>query len=313
MMRCVPVSRGERGERACFVRSARGVRGLVAVLQQHRATFDGGRAHLDEIVARSVGDRVEAAAGEERMGHGEIAWKRVSLTSSSWSGSKRRSDNIEPRPAGHETPSRLDRSRICRNVRVRPGGLRHRVTWIGAAALRQSHSVRWFSSRMSQALATAPDGVKYRTFMCVVCAASSTARPRAGPPMASSPARAGKTCPKRGRCPDCGVTKSDFEMVEIRLTYRARRAARMDAGERSVMPDVARLRARSRHPELHYALVGIVPRPLMRFPPCAYSVPIEEMISFPITAVGLLVLYRLRRGLLQHALGRAALGVGGSR
>ena len=69
-------------------------------------------------------------------------------------------------------------------------------------------------SRMSQALATAPDGVKYRTFMCVVCGfiySESEGWPADG----IEPGTRWEDVPETWTCPDCGVTKSDFEMVEI--------------------------------------------------------------------------------------------------
>ena len=80
----------------------------------------------------------------------------------------------------------------------------------------------------------------------------------------------------------------------------------MNAGERSVMPDVARLRARSRHPgcTTHW---WNSPQTLDEVSPVRVFVPIEDDLV-PDAAVGLLVPYRCGVD-CWHALGRAALGV----
>ncbi len=61
---------------------------------------------------------------------------------------------------------------------------------------------------------TAPDGVPYRSFMCVVCGLIY----HEAEGWTDDGIAAGtrwEDVPETWTCPDCGVTKSDFEMVEI--------------------------------------------------------------------------------------------------
>ena len=87
---------------------------------------------------------------------------------------------------------------------------------LGSAAL-GCDNVRFiqsFTLRMSQALAAATDGVPYRTFMCVVCGFIYN-EAEGWPADGIEPGTRWEDVPETWTCPDCGVTKSDFEMVEI--------------------------------------------------------------------------------------------------
>jgi rubredoxin len=66
---------------------------------------------------------------------------------------------------------------------------------------------------MSEGLAAAPD-VKYRTFMCVVCGFIYD-EAQGWPDDGIAPGTRWEDVPETWTCPDCGVTKSDFEMVEV--------------------------------------------------------------------------------------------------
>jgi rubredoxin len=66
---------------------------------------------------------------------------------------------------------------------------------------------------MSEGLAAAPD-VKYRTFMCVVCGFIYN-EAEGWPDDGILPGTRWEDVPETWTCPDCGVTKSDFEMVEV--------------------------------------------------------------------------------------------------
>jgi rubredoxin len=67
--------------------------------------------------------------------------------------------------------------------------------------------------RMSTPAANAIE-VPYRTFMCVVCGFIYN-EAEGWPSDGIAPDALGG-CPGDRTCPDCGVTKSDSEMVEIR-------------------------------------------------------------------------------------------------
>ena len=54
----------------------------------------------------------------------------------------------------------------------------------------------------------------YRTFMCVVCGFIYN-EAEGWPSDGIEPGTRWEDVPETWTCPDCGVTKSDFEMVEI--------------------------------------------------------------------------------------------------
>lgn len=67
---------------------------------------------------------------------------------------------------------------------------------------------------MSQVNALAPADAAYRMFMCVVCGFiynEAEGWPTEGIP----PGTRWEDVPDTWTCPDCGVTKSDFEMIHI--------------------------------------------------------------------------------------------------
>src|SRR5690242_1701475 len=88
------------------------------------------------------------------------------------------------------------------------------ATWIDGARLRQCRLVPSSHHAMSEALAAATDGVPYRTFMCVVCGFIYS-EADGWPDDGIAPGTRWEDVPETWTCPDCGVTKSDFEMVEI--------------------------------------------------------------------------------------------------
>jgi rubredoxin len=87
---------------------------------------------------------------------------------------------------------------------------------LGSAALGCDNvrCIQSFALCMSQALAAATDGVPYRTFMCVVCGFIYN-EAEGWPSDGIEPGTRWEDVPDTWTCPDCGVTKSDFEMVEI--------------------------------------------------------------------------------------------------
>jgi rubredoxin len=91
--------------------------------------------------------------------------------------------------------------------------LRRFVTWIESAPLRQWRSPSIFRAEMSEGLAAASD-VKYRTFMCVVCGFIYN-EAEGWPDDGIEAGTRWEDVPETWTCPDCGVTKSDFEMVEV--------------------------------------------------------------------------------------------------
>jgi rubredoxin len=70
------------------------------------------------------------------------------------------------------------------------------------------------SHRMSEASAAALQGVPYRTFMCVVCGFMYN-EAEGWPADGIEPGTRWEDVPETWTCPDCGVTKSDFEMIEV--------------------------------------------------------------------------------------------------
>ena len=69
-------------------------------------------------------------------------------------------------------------------------------------------------SRMPQATAAALDGAPFRTFMCVVCGFIYH-EAEGWPADGIEAGTRWEDVPETWTCPDCGVTKSDFEMIEI--------------------------------------------------------------------------------------------------
>ena len=67
---------------------------------------------------------------------------------------------------------------------------------------------------MSQAIAAAPDGVKYRTFMCVVCGFIYN-EAEGWPDDGIAPGTRWEDVPDTWTCPDCGTSKSDFDMAVV--------------------------------------------------------------------------------------------------
>jgi rubredoxin len=67
---------------------------------------------------------------------------------------------------------------------------------------------------MSDSLAAAPVDAPFRTFMCVVCGFIYN-EAEGWPADGIAPGTRWEDVPDTWTCPDCGVTKSDFEMVEI--------------------------------------------------------------------------------------------------
>lgn len=62
--------------------------------------------------------------------------------------------------------------------------------------------------------AVAPVQTPYRTFMCVVCGFLYN-EAEGWPEDGIVPGTRWEDVPETWTCPDCGVTKADFEMVEI--------------------------------------------------------------------------------------------------
>ena len=61
----------------------------------------------------------------------------------------------------------------------------------------------------------ASDSTPYRTYMCVVCGfiyKEAEGWPQDG----IAPGTRWEDVPSTWSCPDCGVTKDDFEMIEVR-------------------------------------------------------------------------------------------------
>ena len=67
---------------------------------------------------------------------------------------------------------------------------------------------------MSQATAAAPDGVKFRTFMCVVCGFIYN-EAEGWPDDGIAPGTRWEDVPMNSTCPECAARKDYFEMVEI--------------------------------------------------------------------------------------------------
>ena len=81
-----------------------------------------------------------------------------------------------------------------------------------APVLREWRSFPLRIPRMSQA--AAPDAAPYRTFMCVVCGFIYN-EAEGWPDDGIEAGTRWEDVPDTWTCPDCGVTKSDFEMTEI--------------------------------------------------------------------------------------------------
>ena len=66
------------------------------------------------------------------------------------------------------------------------------------------------------AMSAAPSGIDapFRTFMCVVCGFLYN-EAEGWPQDGIEPGTRWDDVPDTWTCPDCGVTKSDFEMVEV--------------------------------------------------------------------------------------------------
>ena len=58
------------------------------------------------------------------------------------------------------------------------------------------------------------DNVPFRSFMCVVCGFIYN-EAEGWPADGIAPGTRWEDIPETWTCPDCGVTKSDFEMIEI--------------------------------------------------------------------------------------------------
>jgi rubredoxin len=69
-------------------------------------------------------------------------------------------------------------------------------------------------SAMSESAASAAVDAPFRTFMCVVCGYLYN-EAEGWPSDGIAPGTRWEDVPETWTCPDCGVTKSDFEMVEI--------------------------------------------------------------------------------------------------
>ena len=76
-------------------------------------------------------------------------------------------------------------------------------------------NARPFSNRQARVLMSAaqPDA-PFRTFMCVVCGYLYN-EAEGWPADGIAPGTRWEDVPETWTCPDCGVTKSDFEMVEV--------------------------------------------------------------------------------------------------
>jgi rubredoxin len=74
-------------------------------------------------------------------------------------------------------------------------------------------SLFFIAANMSTAAANVVE-VPYRTFMCVVCGFIYN-EAEGWPGDGIAPGTRWEDVPETWTCPDCGVTKSDFEMVEI--------------------------------------------------------------------------------------------------
>jgi len=68
-------------------------------------------------------------------------------------------------------------------------------------------------SAMSESATVSVDA-PYRTFMCVVCGFLYD-EAEGWPDDGIAPGTRWEDVPETWTCPDCGVTKSDFEMVEV--------------------------------------------------------------------------------------------------
>ena len=62
---------------------------------------------------------------------------------------------------------------------------------------------------------SAPVDTPFRTFMCVVCGFLYN-EGEGWPDDGIAPGTRWEDVPETWTCPDCGVTKSDFEMIEIK-------------------------------------------------------------------------------------------------
>ncbi|UXI69052.1 rubredoxin [Tahibacter amnicola] len=67
---------------------------------------------------------------------------------------------------------------------------------------------------MSEAIAPAATDAPYRTFMCVVCGYIYN-EAEGWPADGIAAGTRWEDVPETWTCPDCGVTKSDFEMVQV--------------------------------------------------------------------------------------------------
>ncbi len=67
---------------------------------------------------------------------------------------------------------------------------------------------------MSQSPLAAPVDTPLRTFMCVVCGFIYD-EAQGWPDDGIAPGTRWDDVPETWTCPDCGVTKSDFEMVQV--------------------------------------------------------------------------------------------------
>ncbi|HET6546073.1 MAG TPA: rubredoxin [Rhodanobacteraceae bacterium] len=67
---------------------------------------------------------------------------------------------------------------------------------------------------MPAAISAAVEDAPFRTFMCVVCGFIYH-EAEGWPEDGIEPGTRWEDVPETWTCPDCGVTKSDFEMVEI--------------------------------------------------------------------------------------------------
>jgi rubredoxin len=67
---------------------------------------------------------------------------------------------------------------------------------------------------MTQSVSSAPVDAPLRTFMCVVCGFIYS-EAEGWPEDGIAPGTRWEDVPETWTCPDCGVTKDDFEMVEI--------------------------------------------------------------------------------------------------
>lgn len=63
-------------------------------------------------------------------------------------------------------------------------------------------------------ISTMADDTPFRSFMCVVCGLIFS-EAEGWPDDNIAPGTRWEDVPETWTCPDCGVTKSDFEMVEI--------------------------------------------------------------------------------------------------